>query len=284
MTIPIGLTIAGSDSSGGAGIQADLKTFSALGVYGASVVTALTAQNTLGVTAIHDPPPEFIGEQIDAVFDDLAIAAVKIGMLSRVEVIEIVAGRLAARGAAVATAPRTSAAGSSAPPIVLDPVMIAKSGAVLLQGDAVAALRARLLPMARIVTPNIPEAAALTGLSERDVTSAPERACEQLAALGAQAVVLKGGHAGGATSDDLFYDGRTFARLSAPRIATKNTHGTGCTFSSAIAANLAKGMGAEDAVRAAKAYITRAIEAGAALRIGGGHGPVHHFHASWRRE
>jgi hydroxymethylpyrimidine/phosphomethylpyrimidine kinase len=236
------------------------------------------------VVAIHDPPPEFVGAQIDAVFDDLAIGAVKIGMLSRVEVIEIVADRLAARGAAVATAPRTSAAGSSAPPIVLDPVMIAKSGAVLLQGDAVAALRARLLPMARIVTPNIPEAAALTELSERDVTSAPERACEQLVALGAQAVVLKGGHLAGATSDDLLFDRKTFVRLSAPRIATRNTHGTGCTFSSAIAANLAKGTSVEDAVRAAKEFITRAIEAGAALRIGGGHGPVHHFHASWRRE
>ena len=269
----IALTIAGSDSSGGAGIQADLKTFSALGVYGASVITALTAQNTRGVTAIHDPPPEFVGAQIDAVFDDLAIDAVKIGMLSRKEVIDVVAERLAARDTA-----------EGAPPIVLDPVMIAKSGAVLLREDAIAALRAKLLPMARIVTPNIPEAAALTGLAEEDVASAPEHACERLAALGSRAVVLKGGHVGGATSDDLLFDGKTFTRLPAPRVATKNTHGTGCTFSSAIAANLAKGMSVVDAVRAAKDYIERAIEAGVSLRIGSGHGPVHHFHAFWPRE
>jgi len=266
ITPPIALTVAGSDSSGGAGIQADLKTFSALGVYGASVIAALTAQNTRGVTAIHDPPAAFIAAQLDAVFADLRVAAVKIGMLSRSEAIAVVAERLAAHDARN---------------VVLDPVMIAKGGARLLEADAVAALRERLIPMALVVTPNIPEAAALIGESVERVCADPESACKRIAALGARAVVLKGGHAEGPSCDDLLFDGRAFVRFGAPRVATRNTHGTGCTFSSAIAAHLAHGLALEDAVRAAKAYVSAAIAAGAALEIGGGHGPVHHFHALW---
>lgn len=265
-TPPIALTIAGSDSSGGAGIQADIKTFSALGVYGASVVTALTAQNTRTVSAIHDPPAAFIAAQIDAVFADLRVAAVKIGMLSRSGAIATVAERLAAHGARN---------------VVLDPVMVAKGGARLLEESAVAALRERLVPGADVVTPNIPEAAALIGEPVDRVIAEPEAACRRIVALGARAVVLKGGHAAGATSDDLLYGGGAFVRFGAPRVATRNTHGTGCTFSSAIAAHLARGFGLEDAVRAAKAYVSAAIAAGAALEIGGGHGPVHHFHALW---
>ncbi|MFN0151682.1 MAG: bifunctional hydroxymethylpyrimidine kinase/phosphomethylpyrimidine kinase [bacterium] len=265
-TPPIALTIAGSDSSGGAGIQADLKTFSALGVYGASVITALTAQNTRTVAAIHDPPAAFIAAQIDAVFADLRVAAVKIGMLSRCEAIVVVAERLVAHGAKN---------------IVLDPVMVAKGGARLLEENAVAALREHLVERALVVTPNIPEAAVLIGESVENVMRDPEAACTRIATLGARAVVLKGGHGVGPSSDDLLYDGRAFTRFSAPRNATRNTHGTGCTFSSAIAAHLALGMNLEEAVRGAKAYVSAAIAAGAVLEIGGGHGPVHHFHALW---
>lgn len=264
--VPTALTIAGSDSSGGAGIQADLKTFGALGVYGASVITALTAQNTTGVQAIHDPPVEFVGQELDSVFGDLRVDAVKIGMLSRAAVIECVAARLARH---------------DAKNVVLDPVMVAKSGAKLLQPDAIAALKQALVPLATVVTPNLPEAAVLLGVPEIEVHAQPEWACRELVKLGARAVVLKGGHAGGRFSEDVFHDGKAWMRLPAPRIPTENTHGTGCTFSSAIAAQLARGAPLERAVALAKDWLTAAIQGAREWRIGHGHGPVHHFHALW---
>jgi hydroxymethylpyrimidine/phosphomethylpyrimidine kinase len=261
MTIPVAVTIAGSDSSGGAGIQADLKTFSALGVYGATVITALTAQNTGGVSAIHDVPPDFIAAQIDAVFSDLAVAAVKIGMLSQPAAIEAVAAGLDRHHARN---------------IVLDPVMIASSGARLLAPEAIAVLRHRLMPRALVITPNLPEAAAL--LDAPLATTEPEMRdqARRLLALGARAVLIKGGHASGAESVDFLVQAHAVVRLAAERIATPNTHGTGCTLSSAIAAGLAKGLDLAEAVRAAKTYVTGAIAAGPRLSIGKGPGPVHH--------
>ncbi|MFG1423748.1 bifunctional hydroxymethylpyrimidine kinase/phosphomethylpyrimidine kinase [Roseixanthobacter liquoris] len=264
--IPIAVTIAGSDSSGGAGIQADLKTFSALGVYGASVLTALTAQNTMGVTAIHDVPPDFIGAQIDAVFSDLKVAAVKIGMLSRPAGIEAVASGLARHQA------RT---------VVLDPVMVAASGARLLEDAAIATLKDVLLPRAALITPNLPEAGALLDLAPARDEEEMLAQGEALLALGCGAVLMKGGHGSGPESIDLLVSPNGVLRLSAPRHATRNTHGTGCTLSSAIAAGLAKGSDLDGAVRAAKAYITGAIAAADRLDVGRGHGPVHHFHALW---
>ncbi|MFG1426084.1 bifunctional hydroxymethylpyrimidine kinase/phosphomethylpyrimidine kinase [Roseixanthobacter glucoisosaccharinicivorans] len=264
--IPIAVTIAGSDSSGGAGIQADLKTFSALGVYGASVLTALTAQNTLGVTAIHDVPPDFIGAQIDAVFSDLKVAAVKIGMLSRPAAIQAVAEGLARHQA------RT---------VVLDPVMVAASGARLLEDAAIATLKEVLLPRATLITPNLPEAAALLDLAPAQDEAEMLAQGQALLALGCGAVLMKGGHGSGPESIDLLVSAGGVLRLAAPRHATRNTHGTGCTLSSAIAAGLAKGADLEGAVRAAKAYITGAIAAADRLDVGRGHGPVHHFHALW---
>lgn len=264
--IPIAVTIAGSDSSGGAGIQADLKTFSALGVYGASVLTALTAQNTLGVTAIHDVPPDFIGAQIDSVFSDLKVAAVKIGMLSRPAAIVAVADGLARHQAHT---------------IVLDPVMVAASGARLLEDAAIATLKDVLLPRATLITPNLPEAAALLDLPPAREEAEMLAQGQALLALGCGAVLMKGGHGEGPESIDLLVSRDGVLRLSAPRHATRNTHGTGCTLSSAIAAGLAKGADLEGAVRAAKAYITGAIAAADALDVGHGHGPVHHFHALW---
>ena len=263
---PIAVTIAGSDSSGGAGIQADLKTFSALGVYGASVIAALTAQNTRGVQGIHDVPPAFVTQQIDSVFSDLSVAAVKIGMLSRPETIEAVADGLARHRARN---------------VVLDPVMVATSGDRLLAPEAVDALRERLIPAALIITPNLPEAAAL--LDEAEARSEDEMRTqgERLLALGATAVLIKGGHGEAPESVDILVERLGTTRLPAPRIATRNTHGTGCTLSSAIAAGLAKGLSLHDAVAAAKAYVTAAIAASERLTIGHGSGPVHHFHASW---
>ncbi len=264
MTIPIALTIAGSDSGGGAGIQADLKTFAACGVYGASVITALTAQNTRGVTGIHEVPPEFVTAQIDAVFSDLDVKAVKIGMVSQRVVIEaIVAGLMR-------WSPRH---------VVVDPVMVATSGDRLLSGDAVDALRRLLIPRATIITPNLPEAAALldepVAASETEIAGQGER----LLRLGCAAVLVKGGHGDGPDSTDYLVHRDGLVRLAAPRIATRNTHGTGCTLSSAIAAGLAKGQPLEDAVRRAKAYISAAIAAADRLEVGHGHGPVHHFFA-----
>jgi hydroxymethylpyrimidine/phosphomethylpyrimidine kinase len=262
----IAVTIAGSDSGGGAGIQADLKTFSALGVYGASVITALTAQNTRGVTAIHDVPADFIAAQIDAVFSDLDVAAVKIGMLSRVEAIAAVAAGLDRH---------------RAKNVVLDPVMVATSGDRLLEPSAVAALREQLFPRAAVITPNLPEAAALLD-APLAVNEAEMRVqAERLLAAGARAVLIKGGHGAGAEAVDILIEPTRMTRFATARIDTKNTHGTGCTLSSAIAAGLAKGLDLVTAVREAKAYVTRAIAAADKLSIGHGHGPVHHFHAWW---
>jgi hydroxymethylpyrimidine/phosphomethylpyrimidine kinase len=263
---PIAVTIAGSDSSGGAGIQADLKTFSALGVYGASVITALTAQNTKGVSAIHDVPASFVAQEIDAVFSDLDVGAVKIGMVSQAAVIEAIAAGL--------TRWRQHN-------VVVDPVMIATSGDRLLAPDAVDVLRRVLIPRALVVTPNLPEAAALLDAPVARTELDMRKQAERLIALGAKAVLIKGGHAGGAESVDLLVEPAAFTRLAADRIATANTHGTGCTLSSAIAAGLAKGSGLAEAVRAAKAYVTDALAAAERIRIGSGHGPVHHFHAWW---
>ena len=264
------LTIAGSDSGGGAGIQADLKTFSALGAYGASVITALTAQNTRAVSAIHDVPPEFVTAQMDAVFEDIAFAAVKIGMLSRPATIDAVAEGLRRHGARN---------------VVLDPVMVAKSGDRLLRADAVAALRQRLLPLAMVITPNLPEAAVLLDREEAEDEAGMIDAAARLRALGPQAVLLKGGHlAKGASSVDVLDDGAEPLTLAAPRVATANTHGTGCTLSSAIAALLARGLPLRAAVREAKAYVTAAIRAADRLNVGHGHGPVHHFHALWQED
>ncbi len=263
--IPIVVTIAGSDSSGGAGIQADLSTFGALGVYGASVITALTAQNTQGVSAIHDVPAEFVTAQIDAVFSDLNVAAVKIGMLSRAETIRAVAAGLARHNARN---------------IVLDPVMVATSGDRLLSEDAIGALRNELMPRALVVTPNLPEAAALTNTplarNEQDM----EAQGRTILALGPQWVLVKGGHSETDESVDLLIGESDVIRLAAKRIATRNTHGTGCTLSSAVAAELAKGLDLVAAVREAKTYVTGAIAAADRLQIGRGRGPLNHF---WRQ-
>jgi hydroxymethylpyrimidine/phosphomethylpyrimidine kinase len=263
----IAVTIAGSDSSGGAGIQADLKTFAALGVYGASVITALTAQNTRGVRAIHDVPADFIRAQIDAVFSDLDVGAVKIGMLSQAATIEAVAQGLAAH---------------HAKNIVLDPVMVATSGDRLLVPEAVEALRKLLIPRALVVTPNLPEAAALTGASVARNEREMEVQARELLALGARNVLIKGGHGSGDQSLDLLIGQGEVVRLSARRVATSNLHGTGCTLSSAIAAGLAKGLDLSAAAQDAKEYVTAAIAATDRLKIGHGHGPLHHFHATWR--
>ncbi|HYF56470.1 MAG TPA: bifunctional hydroxymethylpyrimidine kinase/phosphomethylpyrimidine kinase [Salinarimonas sp.] len=262
----IAVTIAGSDSSGGAGIQADLKTFSALGVYGASVITALTAQNTSGVQGIHDVPPAFIGAQIDSVFSDLAVGAVKIGMLSRPGAIEAVAAGLARHGAGA---------------VVLDPVMVAASGDPLLAPEAVETLRRALIPMALVVTPNLPEAAAILGEPMAETEDAMRAQAERILALGPRAVLVKGGHASGPQSVDVLVGPDGAHRFTGVRVATRNTHGTGCTLSSAIAAGLARGATLLDAVESAKAYISSAIAASDRLAIGHGHGPVHHFHRWW---
>ncbi|HKF10419.1 MAG TPA: bifunctional hydroxymethylpyrimidine kinase/phosphomethylpyrimidine kinase [Xanthobacteraceae bacterium] len=263
---PIALTIAGSDSGGGAGIQADLKTFSALGVYGASVISALTAQNTRGVSAIHDVPAHFVAAQMDAVFSDLDVGAVKIGMVSQRAIIEAIAAGLERW--------RQSN-------VVLDPVMIAASGDKLLADDAIEVLKAALIPRALVVTPNLPEAAALLDAPIARNEAEMREQGERLLALGAQAVLVKGGHGSGPESVDLLIGPNTFARLAADRIATENTHGTGCTLSSAIAAGLAKGLALSEAVGAAKRYVTDALVAADRIKIGSGHGPAHHFHTWW---
>lgn len=262
----IAVTIAGSDSGGGAGIQADLKTFSALGVYGASVITALTAQNTRGVTAIHEAPAEFVRAEIDAVFSDLAVDAVKIGMLASPELIRTVA-------AGLRDYQQTR--------VVLDPVMVATSGDSLLKGEAVATLREALFPLASLITPNLPEAGKLLGRTVGETSDDMLDAARELKSLGPKAVLVKGGHGTGAESTDLYLDEQGARWLTAPRHATRNTHGTGCTLSSAIAAGLAKGLDLVTAVAEGKAYVTAAIVAADQLEIGHGHGPVHHFHAWW---
>ena len=264
MRIPIALTIAGSDSSGGAGIQADLKSFGACGVYGASVITALTAQNTRGVTGIHEVPADFVTAQIDAVFDDLAVDAVKIGMVSQRPVIEAIVaglGRWSARN------------------VVLDPVMVATSGDRLLSPAAIDALRTQLIPRVQLITPNLPEAAAL--LDERMVTSAEGIAAQgqRLLEFGCPAVLIKGGHADGAESIDYLIRAEGVTPFAGKRIRTQNTHGTGCSLSSAIAAYLARGEALDEAIGHAKTYVSAAIAAADKLDVGHGHGPIHHFHA-----
>jgi hydroxymethylpyrimidine/phosphomethylpyrimidine kinase len=263
MTTPIALTIAGSDSSGGAGIQADLKTFAALGVYGASAITALTAQNTMGVRGIHQVPAAFVTAQIDAVFSDLAVGAVKIGMVAELSVIDAIAAGLKRW---------------SPKHVVFDPVMVATAGDRLLAAEAVDALRTKLIPLASLITPNLPEAAALLDEPMASDEAAIERQGRRLLALGCQAVLIKGGHGQGSESIDYLVDAYSTIVLAAPRISTANTHGTGCSLSSAIAAELAKGEDMASAVRNAKRWISAAIEAADRFTVGHGHGPVHHFH------
>lgn len=265
MTV-IALTIAGSDSGGGAGIQADLKTFSALGVFGASVLTAVTAQNTLGVQGIHDIPTDMISLQIHSVLSDLSVGAAKIGMLSRDETIRAVAQGLEA-------APGL--------PIVLDPVMVATSGDMLLQPSAVAALGEFLMPLASVVTPNLHEAARLTERSPATDEGEMLAQARIILGRGARAVLIKGGHGTGPESVDLLVTSGSVTRLAAPRIATGNVHGTGCTLSAAIAAHLAHGRTLVEACRMAKDYVSAAIAASGRLKVGNGQGPAHHFHAWW---
>ena len=263
MSVPKALTIAGSDSGGGAGIQADLKTFSAFRVFGMSVVTAITAQNSVGVHAVHDVPAAVVSAQLDAVLDDFGADAIKIGMLSSTAIIDAVARGLMARGGAT--------------PIVLDPVMVAKSGDALLQPDARDALVKQLLPLATVVTPNLPEAAVLAEMSVES-ESEMEEAARRIHRFGARHVLVKGGHLTGA-ANDLLFDGRAFTQFPGERIASTSTHGTGCTLSSAIAAGLAHGRPLDAAIRDAKAYVTQAIREG--FRPGRGVGALRHFVERW---
>jgi hydroxymethylpyrimidine/phosphomethylpyrimidine kinase len=262
MKIYKALTIAGSDSGAGAGIQADLKTFAALGVYGTSAITAITAQNTVRVTEILELAPHIVAAQIDAVIDDIGAQAVKTGMLATAPIIETVAEKIREHGMVN---------------IVVDPVMVATSGDLLIKKNAVDALRTRLIPLATLVTPNVAEANALTGLT---ITNARDirRAAQRIVDMGAQSVMIKGGHRRG-PAIDLFFDGKKFRQLRTQRIRTIHTHGTGCTLSAAIAAFLARGEKLESAVMHAKTYITAAIRKGFA--VGSGHGPVHHFFRYW---
>ncbi len=261
------LSIAGSDSGGGAGIQADLKTFSAHGCYGMTAITALTAQNTLGVRGIHPVPAAFVQAQMESVLDDIGTDAVKIGMLFSAEVIRTVARVLQA---------------NKVQRIVLDPVMVAQSGDTLLEDQAIAAMGQELMPVADLITPNLPEAEKLLQYKIEDL-DAMYQAVKDLAAFGSRAVLLKGGHRKGTACVDLLYlrNEDRWVRLEEEYVHTDNNHGTGCTLSSAIAANLACGLRMEDAVGKGKEYITRAIQFGAGYRLGRGHGPVHHFVGIW---
>ncbi len=256
------LTIAGSDSGGGAGIQADLKTFAARGVFGMSALTALTAQNTVGVQGVFEIPPEFVARQIDSVVSDIGVDAVKTGMLSSAPIIAVVAAKVREYHLT---------------PLVVDPVMVAKSGDPLLRNDARDALIQQLLPLATVVTPNLPEARVLYGF---EITNLDEmrRAAQAIHRLGPSHVVVKGGHLSDAEDAvDILYDGAAFQEFRAPRIETKNTHGTGCTSASAIAAELAKGRSVVAAVGTAKEYLTQILRASADLQIGHGHGPMNHM-------
>jgi hydroxymethylpyrimidine/phosphomethylpyrimidine kinase len=253
------MTIAGSDSGGGAGIQADLKTFAAHGVYGTSAITAVTAQNTLGVIGIVALPADIVTAQIEAIAGDIGVDAVKIGMLANAAIVEAVA-------AAIDTL--------ELPQVVLDPVMVAKSGDRLLEDEAIAALKAELLPRAFVVTPNVREAEVLADMTIASRTEARE-AARRIRALGPNAVILKGGHLEGPEVVDLLFDGHDFLEFSGPRVDGRNTHGTGCTFSAALAAHLALGRALPDATERAKHYVARAIRHG--LSIGHGHGPLDHF-------
>jgi len=260
--IPKAMTIAGSDSGGGAGIQADLKTFAALGVYGTSTLTAITAQNTLGVMGVHEVPIEMISAQIDAVLGDIGADAVKTGMLASSTIIECVAEAMTRH---------------QVQRLVVDPVMVAKSGDSLLREDAVETLKTKLIPLAALVTPNIPEAETLTGM---EITTPDDvrQAARCIIEMGARGVVVKGGHLEGPATD-LFYDGSQFQEFTSPRINTTNTHGTGCTFASAVAAGLAQELDMIDAVAQAKEYVTEAIRH--SFPLGQGHGPLNHFYKMW---
>ena len=264
MTPPVALTIAGSDSGGGAGVQADLKAFAAFGVFGTSAITALTAQSTRGVSGVQGICAEFVVAQVEAVLGDLDVRAVKTGMLGSAEVVQVVA-ELAAAG--------------RLPQLVVDPVMVASSGDRLLAQDAEGAYVSLLLPHTTVLTPNLLEAQVLLGAA---IATLPEQreAARALGALGPDVVVVKGGHAVAGTGDeavDVVWDGRELTELRAPRVPTDNTHGTGCTFAAATAAGLARGCGVGEAVAAAKAYVLRGLAGGAAWRLGGGHGPLDHF-------
>jgi len=263
MTIRKVLTIAGSDSGAGAGIQADLKTFAAHGVYGSSAITAITAQNTVGVTAVLALSPKLVAAQIDAIIDDIGADAVKTGMLANAAIIGLVADRIIEY---------------RLKNLVVDPVMVATSGDLLIRQNAVAVLRSKLIPLAAVVTPNIPEAEVLTGMKLRTAEEIKE-AARRIVKMGTQTVIVKGGHLKGPAMD-LFFDGKKFTPLDAPRIRTQNTHGTGCTLSAAIAANLAQGEKIATAVANAKRYITQALRH--SYRIGAGHSPVHHFYRYWK--
>ena len=263
---PIAVTIAGSDPSGGAGIQADLKTFSALNVYGASVITSLTAQNTRGVFGVHTVPADFVEAQLDAVFSDLIVDAVKIGMVSEPEIVEVIADCLDRY---------------EMQRVVVDPVMVATSGDRLISEEAIEAVRDILLPRAAIITPNLAEAAELLGTAMAQSEQEMADQAQRLFDYGPGAVLIKGGHGEGDESADILFDGSEALLVSAPRIETYNTHGTGCTLSSAIAAALAQEFTLPRAVAYAKNYITEAIRHADELTIGAGAGPVHHFHAVW---
>ncbi|WP_043587225.1 bifunctional hydroxymethylpyrimidine kinase/phosphomethylpyrimidine kinase [Geminisphaera colitermitum] len=266
--IPNVLTIAGVDPSGGAGVLADIKTFSALGAYGAGVIAALTAQNTQGVTGVQAVPVEFITQQLDTLFADVRIDAAKLGMLGDAATIATVADGLRRHDVRR---------------LVVDPVMVAKSGHHLLAREAIAALREKILPLAEVLTPNLPEAAVLLNTPPPSSLDEMRHAARALHHLGPRIVMLKGGHLDGPESIDIVDDGTTQHELRAPRTATRNTHGTGCTLSAAIAALLPRHADPIDAIRAAKHYITRAIAAADQLDIGHGHGPVHHFHSLWQQ-
>ena len=261
--LPIALTIAGSDSSGGAGIQADLKTFAALRVYGASALTAVTAQNTMGVQAVEILPAAFVLAQIDSVLSDLNVRAIKTGMLANADIVLAVVSRLK----------------TTRIPIVVDPVMVATSGDALLSEDAIAAVREQLLPVATLVTPNLPEAARLLAQPVAVDEAAMRTQADALVRLGCKAVLVKGGHGGGPEAVDILFDGQTMTRLARPRVATRNTHGTGCTLSAAIAAGLAHGLALAMAVEQAKDYLWTALQQADRLAVGRGHGPVHHLFA-----
>ena len=263
--IPTVMTIAGSDSGAGAGIQADLKTFAALGVYGTSVITAITAQNTLRVTGIQEITLDLVAAQMDAVVSDIGADAVKTGMLSSAPIIQAVVEGIRRHNLTN---------------LVVDPVMVAKGGDRLLREDAVEALRTLLLPLAAVVTPNVPEAEVLAGgriISKMDV----QEAARSIVALGARSVVVKGGHLEG-PAVDTFYDGQHMREFTTPRVGTRNTHGTGCTFASAIAAGLARGLAVEEAVGRAKEYVTETLQR--AFPMGQGHGPLNHFYRLWEQE
>lgn len=257
------LTIAGSDSGGGAGIQADLKTFAALGVFGMSALTAITAQNTVGVQGVHELPAEFVGQQIDSVMSDIGADAWKTGMLSNAEIIAVVAAK--ARQYRVEN-------------LVIDPVMVAKSGDPLLRPEARQALIEALVPLATVVTPNLHEARVLSGMERIRTLEDQRSAARAIHRLGPRNVVVKGGHLPGSDqSIDVLFDGRELHEFSTPRVETRNTHGTGCTFASAIAAELAKGYQVHEAVERAKAYLYAILERSVHLQLGTGYGPLSHF-------